>query len=118
MPSDEREIVERFHFIGQTYRQMSEGSGRSIHKLEAIHKRALRKLKKELSGFVNATFGIVLSDARPCPLCRSPERAKIDILIRNRPRKSTWREIIGELKEHYGIIIRTPQTLIGHEKYH
>lgn len=136
LPEEEREFIERFYYIGQGYREIVHKSGRAIHKLEALHKRAVRQLQKELAPFVIKMFGISSTDlsgtstksmstnhiseeSRPvCPVCCSADRAKIDQLIVERDRKTTWRPVIRVIKERFGIIIRTPQTLIGHEKYH
>ena len=120
LSEEEKEFVERFYYIGQGYREISEKSGRTIHKLEAVHKRALRKLKKELTPMVKELYDLDIKkkDEQTCPLCRSPYREEIDRLICCRDKKSTWRPIIKILREKYGILINTPQILVGHEKYH
>lgn len=117
---EEKEFVERFYYIGQGYREISEKSGRPVYKLEAVHKRALRKLRKELAPLVRELYQLEVEgrDGNSCPLCRSPFRKEIDRLISGRDRQGTWRPVIQVLKERYGIIIKTPQILVGHEKYH
>jgi hypothetical protein len=116
----EREFVAQFYFIGKSYRELSEQTGRPAHKLEALHKRAVKKLKRELSGFVAERFGIEAEHdtLTNCPICRSPRRTEIDQLIRARDRTSTWKPMIKALREEYGLRITSPQVLIGHEKYH
>ena len=120
LTEEEKEFVERFYYIGQGYRKISEKSGRSVYKLEAVHKRALRKLKKTLTPLVRELFDCETEGAKEydCPLCRSPFRKEIDRLINGRDPEGTWRPIIRALKEKYGIKIKTPQILVGHEKYH
>ena len=123
LTADEKEFIERFYYSGQTYREISEKSGRAVHKLEAVHKRAVRKLKRELAPVVKKLYNL---DAEPdgsstvitCPVCDSPFKKDIDKMIAERDRKGTWRPVIKILKEKYGLEIKTPQVLIGHEKYH
>ena len=118
LDDDEREFVIRFHFMGESYRRIADKSGRSIHKLEALHKRILRKLKKQLAGFVHETFGLDREVMSDCPICRSPFAAELDDIIRNRDRTATWRPVLTVLKNKYNLSISSPQLLIGHEKYH
>ena len=118
LDDDEREFVIRFHFMGESYRRIAEKSGRSIHKLEVLHKRSLRKLKKQLAGFVHETFGLGREVIPDCPICRSPFVAELDEIIRNRDRTATWRPVLTVLKNKYNLSISSPQLLIGHEKYH
>ncbi len=118
LDDDEREFVIRFHFMGESYRRISELSGRNIHKLEVLHKRSLRKLRKQLAAFVHETFGLDSEVIPDCPICRSPFAAELDEIIRNRDRTATWRPVLTLLKTKYNLSISSPQLLIGHEKYH
>lgn len=122
LTDEEREFITQFYFMGRTYKTISEKTGRAIYKLEALHKRALRKLKKELLPFVSKHWHITItknqSNRNSCPICRSSYRNEIDQLIANRDKTKTWRPVLQILREQYGIIIRSPQILIGHEKYH
>jgi len=118
LPETDREFLERFYFMGQGYRQLADTSGRSLRKLEALHRRAVRRLRRELRSFVRAEFGLDSSRPPACPICRSPARAAIDRLIAGRDQTATWRPIIRELRQTYEIEITTPQILIGHEQYH
>ncbi|RKX24166.1 MAG: hypothetical protein DRP45_08815, partial [Candidatus Zixiibacteriota bacterium] len=102
----------------QSYRQISEKSGRAIHKLEAIHKRAVRKLRKELRQTVKELFDLNGRSNHDCVICRSPHRAEIDKLIKQKMPEQTWRPVMKQIREAFGLKITTPQTLIGHRKYH
>ena len=120
---DEKEFIERFYYIGQSYREISEKSGRAVYKLEAVHKRAIKKLKRELAPVVRKLYSLDIEpsgakSSRTCPVCNSPFKKDIDKLIAARDKKGTWRPVIKILKENYGLRIKTPQVLIGHEKYH
>ncbi|HUV31921.1 MAG TPA: hypothetical protein VMY05_12660 [Acidobacteriota bacterium] len=118
LTDDEREFIERFYFAGQSYASVRESSGRDVHKLEALHKRALRKLRKELAPLVARLYHLHRAPEADCVICNSPFRPQIDLLIRYRDKSGTWKDIIGTLRSRYGIRIGTPQILIGHEKYH
>ncbi len=114
----EREFVRQFYFMGKSYRRIAYQTGRTLHKLEALHKRVLKKLRKELSGYVRKRFGIATTKTPPCLLCLSPHRKEIDRLIRERDKTQTWKPVMKILRERYHIHITSPQLLIGHEKYH
>lgn len=118
LDDEEREFIIRFHFMGESYRQISERSGRAIYRLEALHKRAVRKLKNELTSFVAARFGVKQSPVTPCRLCTSPHRDQIDRIIGSRDRSMNWRPVIRLLRDKCNLKIKSPQLLIGHEKYH
>jgi hypothetical protein len=114
----EREFIAQFYFMGRSYREISEQSGRPIYKLEALHKRAVKKLKKELGGFVRERFGVETGSDADCLICRSPHVAEINRLISRRDKTTTWKPIIKTLRNKYGLKVSSPQMLIGHEKYH
>ncbi len=122
LTEDEREFIARFHFMGESYQEIAEKSGRIPHKLEALHRRALRKLKLTLTEFAVKRYNLAINDselrAAQCPLCQSPYCLDINQLINQKPAHETWRPIIRVLREQYGISIRSPQVLIGHQKYH
>ncbi len=118
LDDQEKEFVIQFYFMGRGYRQLSEKSGRPVHKLEALHKRAVKKLRKELVAFVQERFGLEPEPTGGCAICRSPHVDEIDRIIRGRDRRATWRPVIKLLREVYGLKVSSPQILIGHEKYH
>ncbi|MCH7948818.1 MAG: sigma-70 family RNA polymerase sigma factor [candidate division Zixibacteria bacterium] len=118
LSEDEMEFVIRFYFMGQGYNEISAKSGRANHKLEALHKRAIRKLKNRLQPFVKKSFGIKLKKGRACLICDSPERAKIDRIILKKKAEETWSPVMKRIFDQFGIKIKSPQTLIGHRKYH
>lgn len=125
---EERELVERYLLAGQSMTELAELTGRRLHRLSTQYQRALRKLRKHLAPLVAREFGKEIaaagnqeeqaSEALTCPICRSSHRAAIDLMISNRPSGSTWRPLIRKLRAEMGIIITTPQILIGHQRYH
>jgi hypothetical protein len=125
---EERELVERYLLAGQSMTELAELTGRRLHRLTTQYQRALRKLRKHLAPLVAREFGDEIAakgnqeelnlEALTCPICRSSHRAAIDVMISNRPAGSTWRPLIRKLRTEMGIIITTPQILIGHQRYH
>jgi len=119
LDEDEREFIARFYYMGESYRQMAEASGRNVYSLEALHRRALRKLRKGLAAFVESEFGVAREKPRkPCVICDSGHRIAIDALIGARPPDATWRSVMRAIADEYGLRVVTPQMLIGHQKYH
>jgi len=117
---EEMEFVIRFYFMGQGYNDISEKSGRAVYKLEALHKRAIRKLKSRLKSLVKRRYGLKTKSMKVkiCPLCESAFRSAIDLIIANRNGEDTWRPILKEIYRQFGLKIKSPQVLIGHQKYH
>ncbi len=112
------EFIIRFYFMGQGYGEISEKSGRAVHKLEALHKRAIRKLKARLQTFVKKRYGLKSRKGGVCALCESPHRAAINEIITKRSQLMTWRPVLKEINKQFGLNIKSPQVLIGHQKYH
>lgn len=112
----ERYFIIRYYYMGQSYGEMSRLSGRAIHRLTAIHGRALRKLRARLADFVRGRYRIDTELGRGCVICQSPFRDEINSLIR--AHTGTWRAVMANLKSRYSLEIKSPQVLVGHEKYH
>ena len=118
LEEQERYLVIRLYFLGQTIRQISAETNRAEYKLQSLHWCAIRKLKKSLASFVNNRYRVSLETHPECPICSSPHRVEIDALLRDRDRSRSLKPIISDLKKRYLITVKTPQILIGHEKYH
>ena len=104
--------------MGESYREISEKTGRAVYKLTALNNRAVKKLKNRLAVFVREKFDIKTQKTFNCPICNSKYREEIDNIIANRDKKATWKPVIKLIKERYDLTINTPQVLIGHAKYH
>ena len=114
----EREFIENYYFQGKTYREIAKIQNRRISRIEGLHRRSLAKLKKYLTGFVKEHFDIDVEIGRDCIICTSPQKDKINKLIKAKKKQETWKKIIKILKDKYQIQVKTPQVLIGHQKYH
>jgi hypothetical protein len=115
---EEQEFLARFYHMGETYRELSELTGRHMSSLERMHRRALRKLRRSLKEFVASEFGVNVAAERPCVICGSAYRVEIDTLIAEHPTDATWGGVMQAINRQFGIRVATPQTLIGHQKYH
>jgi len=114
----EREFIRRYYFLGESYQQIAETMGIRISRMDGINCRIRNKLKKLLASFVKNEFDLDVDTGPDCPICISPLKDEINRLLESKTAKETWRPVIQKLKEDYGIIIKTPQILIGHQKYH
>ena len=115
---DEKELIIRLYYMGRTYREISEKSGKTISMLEAIKTRAFKKLKKELTQFVSEQYGLKPEFETNCIICNSEHCHLINQIIVNRDKKEIWKPVIDQIMNKFEIKIRSPQLLIGHEKYH
>lgn len=118
LKNDEADFIRSFYYQGMTYPQISRQTGRAIYRLEALHRRALIKLRHTLSSSLGVCGSANLSMKDSCPLCSHTQRIEIDALITSKKPQETWHRTIKTLKEKYGLFIKTPQRLIGHRKYH
>ncbi len=114
----EQDFIESYYFQGKTYREIAKFQNRRISRIEGLHRRSLAKLKKYLARFVKERFDIDAEIGSDCIICSSDYKEEIDKLIKNKKKQETWKNIIKILKEKYQIQIKTPQVLIGHQKYH
>jgi hypothetical protein len=118
LEEEEREFVVRFYYMGQSYTELAELTGRPVHKLETLHRRAVRRLRNQLTPLVGDGCNPCQEEVRRCPICSSSRRGEIDKLIRGRKPGQTWRRVMKHLKGEFGIDIKSPGTLAAHEKYH
>ena len=118
LPYHQREFIECFYFMGETYEQIEKRLGKERYKLERIHHQALERLRFLLADFVEAHFGIKVERANRCPICSHPEREKIErILERKRPEES-WRPAMKILRTEFELKLSTVQTVIAHLRKH
>ena len=114
----EREFIRLYYYLGFSYKQISYMTGRQTHKLEALHKRSLNRLRLLLSTYAEDKYGIKSKPQTNCPVCSSNERDQIDEIIESRDKTETWKPVMRKIREQCGLHLRSPQILIGHEKYH
>lgn len=118
LTDEEKELIIRFHYMGETYVEMAEKTNREIYKLSLLHKQGVKKLKRYLHKFVRERYGIETEKKQKCLICDSEFHQEIDRLINNRDKTKSWKPVMKSIKMKYDLKITTPQILIAHEKYH
>lgn len=115
---DEAFLIRALYMQGMEFREISEITGRAVRRLDALHQRALKKLKRRLYEILKGKFNIPSPHDPACPLCNHPEAAEINRLVRTKTGRETWRRIMKILDDRYDLKLTTPQWLVGHQKYH
>ena len=118
LDTDEAAFIRLHYMQGLTCREIGEMTGREIHRLEAQHDRAVRRLRTGVCELLGGKYGIRAEHNMKCPLCAHPAREAINQLIKAKKDTETWKRIYRVLRDEYGLKIATPQTFIGHKKYH
>lgn len=118
LPEIDRDFIERYYLKGESLQQIAERTNLHQKRLEKIHLRAVRQLRRYLASFVQQEFGIAVEHNQKCPICKSPYLTKINEMIKNKRKEETWKKIIRILKTEYNVQIKSPKILIGHKKYH
>lgn len=114
----EREMIERYYLRFDEYSAIAESLKIKPHRLDTIHARAIRKLRKELGPFVASTFGIKPATSASCCICNSIHRELVERMLASRDPKRPWRIVIRQIYEQYGLRIRNYQTIQSHLRYH
>jgi len=118
LTEEESGFVRCYYFQGMSYQAIGDLTGRARYRLELLHNRALKKLRKRLAATLGGKYHIPLPGDGECPLCRHPRKTEINTLIQTKGTEETWRRIISTLRGEFGIRMVTPQQLKGHQKYH
>jgi len=118
LTEEEREFIIHYYFRGLNLTDVAREINRKPTRMGGLHRQAVRKLKKQLAGFVEMEFGIKPGIVKPCPVCESPHKLEIEEIIGARTSAVPWSSVLAELKRKLGIVIRAPQVLISHKKYH
>jgi hypothetical protein len=118
LSAEERLFIEKFYFEFKSYQEIAGILKKKVYKLERIHKRALGKLRILLADFVKTRFKLVVPKMTDCVICQSPIRAELDKLIKAKKQEETYTRLIRIFKRKYGIDIKTPQAIIGHQRKH
>lgn len=114
----EKQFVELFYFQVRTYQEIAGIMKKKTHKLQRLHERALGKLRILLSDFVKEQFKLEPLQKTDCVICNSPFSGELDELIKSKKEEETYSRLINIFRQKYGIYVKTPQTIIGHERKH
>jgi hypothetical protein len=118
LSDDEREFIERHYYAGQTYELIGHEMKKSRRKLETTHRRAIRQLRKLLRPFAEQYFALGHAPVPGCPICQSPRREAIEQLIAARDPRQPWGNLMGAIKEQFGLEITSSMVFTGHMKFH
>ena len=98
----EREIVERFFFLGQKQGKIGAGLGLSEFRVKTVLLKAKRKLKNFLAHFVRKKYGVIVKEPI-CPICLSKKRKRIEKLLKTKTKEEGWKRILRQLREKHQI---------------
>jgi len=118
LEDEERELIVRHHIMGESIRRIARQSGRDIHRVESLHHSGMGKLRKMLAPMVKELFGVETAKREDCPVCSSAHFRQLERIIRDRDRRQTWQPIMRLFRRRYNLVIKCPQVLVGHERYH
>jgi RNA polymerase sigma factor (sigma-70 family) len=118
LDSAEKEFIRYFYYDCKSYEQISEIMNKAKDRLERIHNSALEKLKFSLKGFVSRRYRIEISPEKKCMICSHPEKEKLEELIKAKKKEETWKKTLRICREKFNLNIKTPQTLMNHQKRH
>jgi len=118
LPPFQKELIEDYYFRGISVADLAADRKIKPSEIQSYLREAIKSLKGSLDSFVRRKFGIRSRKSRECPICNSEHRDEINRLIIDRNPRETWKNVIKTLKRDFGIVIKTPQVLIGHRKYH
>jgi IS30 family transposase len=116
LSATEREIVERFHFCGESTAQIGARLNLSEFCVYATLRQARRKLKRILGAYVQKRHGVPI-ETENCPVCRSENRLVIDQLLKTKTKEETWKRILQKLRNEHQLCIN-PRKLDRHWKEH
>lgn len=119
LDQEEKQYIIRYYYLTESLSSIMRQSGRTVSRLESLRQRSLRKLKSELTPFVERFYRLSIArENEDCPICNSIHREEIDALIAGRDRTQTLKPLLKTLRERYGIRLSCVQVLLSHEKYH
>lgn len=116
--SPERAIVEGYYFDGHSLPQLAAQIGVPLLRVRTIHKRALDKLRHELTPLVIAMYGLRQSRHPGCPICSAPWRDAAEQILDGKTADMTWGEVAIRIERAIGWKSPTPQVLMTHQRKH
>jgi hypothetical protein len=114
---NERMVLERHRFDAVPFTVIAAELNWRVIRVQNVERRALRRLRRLLAPYVRERFGIEAPQAK-CPICDSACRGQADIMIAARINQESFGVLMSRLRCSYGIRVISPQTIIGHSKYH
>ena len=113
----ERKVIELYHFMGLSPSELARELGVGVKRAMSALRSAEIRMREQLRAFAQEKWNVGVAD-NSCAICAHPDCEKADVFIRDKKSSETWGEVITRLRDELGIVVRTPQALIGHRKYH
>ena len=114
----EREALELFHFLARPLDEISAQMNLTRRGVERRIRSGRLKLRRLLAGYVQTRYGIMTGPERRCTICEAEKRLEAEKIILSKSPEETWRRVLRVLREELNIQVGSPQTLVGHMKYH
>lgn len=114
----EREALELFHFLARPLDEISARMNLTRRGVERRIRSGRLKLRRLLAGYVQTRYGIMTGPEKKCVICDAEKRVEAEKIVLSKSPKETWRRVLRELREKLNINVCSPQTLVGHIKYH
>lgn len=113
----ERRVIEMYHFDGRSIRSIAATLRKRPSTITNLHRCALKKLRKLLAEYAHDRYAIA-PERSTCCICLSQHRQAIDDLIKRKRPEEPYGPLIREIRERFDLRIVSPQTILGHMKYH
>jgi len=114
----QREFIECFYFMGETYEQIEKRLGKERYKLERIHHQALERLRFLLADFAEAHLGIKVERSNRCPVCNHPRKDEIEEILKRKKPEESWRPTLDILRTEFDLSVAAVQTVVAHLRKH
>jgi hypothetical protein len=114
----ERAIILQYYYDGRSLAAIGDRLGFSLLRMQVLHRRALGRLRRDLTPMVRMMFGVDAPRHGGCAICSAPWRAEAEELLDEKTPDMTWGEVARRLARAVGWHTPSPQTLIIHQKHH
>lgn len=116
LQKDERELIERYYFMGQGYPEIAEALVCDVSRIERRHRLALRRLRRMLEPWVKNgdTSGLEVN----CRICQSEDRESIERVIASKAAEESYRRVLRILRTQFGMKFNHPHLVIRHQNFH
>ncbi|MDH4222460.1 MAG: hypothetical protein OEV55_02855 [candidate division Zixibacteria bacterium] len=114
----EREFIRYFYFDCLSYEKICVILGKTKDRLERVHRTALEKLKYILKDYVTQRYHLKILPPEKCLICSHPRRKELEYIIDAKRKEETWKKVLQVFKKEFNLEIKTPQSLINHQKKH
>jgi len=114
----ERQVIERYYYLGRSFDSIAKEDFLSMARVRAMHRRALGHLRLLLAPLAQFLFGVGQSVDPDCPICTASWRHDAEEILDEKTAEMTWGQMAMRLERAVGWRPGSPQTLIGHQRHH